>query len=1000
MLLSVKACVFFLANDSSVPVSQLSPHCGYSVVTSWRDLSLMAQYDACQVIQEDGSYVLPLLWRGAPVKMSCPVPPFLPHAVGPSSLCCFPSGMTVKIPGQRVNEEHLVNVRGEWTPLVQLSEQCGYTLDQQGAEMVISAPFITCGITEKDGKYTLTLDVANKVFTLACPVTSSEELPVNHQPELTSPSHLTSGAPTPVLSSLEPFQWLPPYYLAPPYYPHPTFHHVYSHPDGHAPAMPSTAPIHNMDISPTPQSLFHPPDYRDYYPKHNTPNEPYGDFDHSPSTIDEEEEPTSKEFLNKNPESHDKVTAIYDYSEMQRSSPTGFPAQLGAPHAQPPHHDFSPYYHYYHHPKIPLPGFPLQQNIFGPIVAKEPSTTEHNLQFPLLPPEAQENEAVGKGYSDRFVSPIPRTHPQVFPAIPNHVNHAPPMYVAYPQQSYPYQYYYYFPPVARGEAKKLSPLPPDKPLKTNLPVDQSQTYTPVSPSPNKDNTEAYLDESNAPVTHVKEEFTPLLSEDHEKKEELKESMTRPSPRSFPSATHPVAVPLPDRHYTPNQSLNYTSYPYRHHPYYEYYQAHYGPEGWLSAYNNMHPVPVKSTEPHFQVSSFPANPHMPLTPPYSNPNGAINPYYYYYYLYYQPEVSKGHRQVQPSRQMNSKTSDSPLSSKSKYNSMEMVVQKTADPHILHPMPNPLNSIYSRYTSQQHARHPVGLTAAGEKPQNNARKDYAKTNVHSTSRCGFGSEPDPDCLNSKDCCSHTIKDCTLGQYFVFAVPYSMVGPRVVPTVRSSDGRNMSCTLRRLNSDLDIYIVPLDGCGVNKHMFGQTVLHLLDLQGVYPNHGGNAPVRFTVGCSSSIGSPGEVMFHVMDQPSLPSAASVRLRIATDDTFSRYHSEAHLPFSHIRSRPLYVEVSLPDPQEPGLALLLHSCLAYTQNMYASSVLVYDGCQNLSISQLLPSEKSYVKKLRISSYLPPPPESFQHVVKGGHGSLEDPEVSFLTQQSLKFHKM
>lgn len=39
-------------NESSVPLSQLPRQCGYSVQTTWKDLSLMAQYDACHVTQE------------------------------------------------------------------------------------------------------------------------------------------------------------------------------------------------------------------------------------------------------------------------------------------------------------------------------------------------------------------------------------------------------------------------------------------------------------------------------------------------------------------------------------------------------------------------------------------------------------------------------------------------------------------------------------------------------------------------------------------------------------------------------------------------------------------------------------------------------------------------------------------------------------------------------------------------------------------------------------
>lgn len=43
----------------------------------------------------------------------------------------------------------LIAVRGEWTPVVMLAEQCDYTIDNQDAHIVISAPYITCGITIK-----------------------------------------------------------------------------------------------------------------------------------------------------------------------------------------------------------------------------------------------------------------------------------------------------------------------------------------------------------------------------------------------------------------------------------------------------------------------------------------------------------------------------------------------------------------------------------------------------------------------------------------------------------------------------------------------------------------------------------------------------------------------------------------------------------------------------------------------------------------------------------
>lgn len=48
---------------------------------------------------QDDSYVLPLLWRGTPVKMSCPTSQIQSQALSPPSVCCSPYGMTVKVHG-------------------------------------------------------------------------------------------------------------------------------------------------------------------------------------------------------------------------------------------------------------------------------------------------------------------------------------------------------------------------------------------------------------------------------------------------------------------------------------------------------------------------------------------------------------------------------------------------------------------------------------------------------------------------------------------------------------------------------------------------------------------------------------------------------------------------------------------------------------------------------------------------------------------------------------
>lgn len=63
------------------------------------------------------------------------------------------------------------------------------------------------------------------------------------------------------------------------------------------------------------------------------------------------------------------------------------------------------------------------------------------------------------------------------------------------------------------------------------------------------------------------------------------------------------------------------------------------------------------------------------------------------------------------------------------------------------------------------------------------------------------------------------------------------------------------------------------------------------------------------------------------------------SDQTFTSFYPEARLPLSLIQGKPVYVEVSLLDPPEPGLVLLVHSCSAFSQTAYPSWMVIYDGC-------------------------------------------------------------
>lgn len=145
------------------------------------------------------------------------------------------------------------------------------------------------------------------------------------------------------------------------------------------------------------------------------------------------------------------------------------------------------------------------------------------------------------------------------------------------------------------------------------------------------------------------------------------------------------------------------------------------------------------------------------------------------------------------------------------------------------------------------------------------------------------------------------------------------------------------------------------------------------------------------------------------------------SDQTFTSFYPEARLPLSLIQGKPVYLEVSLLDPPEPGLVLLVHSCSAFSQTAYPSWMVIYDGCvhklekkklqmiktapcvtvhwtisyyfscPSRRAAQLLPSPNSHhIRRIIVSSFLSPFSESPTSFDKDF--PPEDPEV-----QSLNF---
>ncbi|XP_013885364.1 uncharacterized protein LOC106533556 [Austrofundulus limnaeus] len=181
--------------SSPISIFQLPSSCGYSVKASWQNLEMMVPYDGCYIYKENGSYVLPLLWLGSPVKLSCTrkmstASPLFSLAA--PSVLCSSYGMAVQIHRKKNNLPVLsVIMDGARGPFV--SQMCAFQVNSQPQEFTFLISHKAPCITTDDGlKLQLLLD--DYQYVLSCPVISQfSTLPSQPEFSVLSPGDLRSS---------------------------------------------------------------------------------------------------------------------------------------------------------------------------------------------------------------------------------------------------------------------------------------------------------------------------------------------------------------------------------------------------------------------------------------------------------------------------------------------------------------------------------------------------------------------------------------------------------------------------------------------------------------------------------------------------------------------------------------------------------------------------------------------------------------------------------------
>ncbi|XP_058884543.1 uncharacterized protein LOC117406275 [Acipenser ruthenus] len=204
-----------------------------------------------------------------------------------------------------------------------------------------------------------------------------------------------------------------------------------------------------------------------------------------------------------------------------------------------------------------------------------------------------------------------------------------------------------------------------------------------------------------------------------------------------------------------------------------------------------------------------------------------------------------------------------------------------------------------------------------------------------------------------CYYPLNACTADGHFVFSVDRTSTKPEIDPGSLVIAG-NRSCAPVICTPDFAIFKFPVTGCGTHVFTVAETTIYLAEVHGLvrgnqqmYGQITRDGPYRFQVECRYSKGHLASTGYLVVNPPP-PSAAlafgslGVRLRIATDTSYTSFYPRSHLPLSFLLGSKVYLEVQLVNPPNPNVVLLVHYCIAYPQSSQAAWVILYEGCPNI----------------------------------------------------------
>ncbi|KAL7883845.1 hypothetical protein SRHO_G00015030 [Serrasalmus rhombeus] len=251
------------------------------------------------------------------------------------------------------------------------------------------------------------------------------------------------------------------------------------------------------------------------------------------------------------------------------------------------------------------------------------------------------------------------------------------------------------------------------------------------------------------------------------------------------------------------------------------------------------------------------------------------------------------------------------------------------------------------------------------------------------CGRPGTTAAECLRKGCCrdeatfaCYYPMDVCLADGQFIFVVPSNVAGLPINPARLMAVGRS-SCKPVIANRDFAVFKFGVTECGTRSYQIGETTVYLAEVQSPirkrilqYGIITRDIPVRLMVECRYSKSSLDLADSPVLADPLAPQASQsrlmkgwasagymvksaslpalvrakglygVQLRIAQDETFTKFCSEDHQPLKVLLGKPVYLELRINAPN-PKATLVVHYCVAYPRSAKSALVLLYEGCPN-----------------------------------------------------------